>query len=1489
MSSGPTLPSSVDLRVVWGALGGFVFLSLLISGVSRVKWLRHRRSADLLASAAVDDDADADAVLASPSTAASSLTAFASALLTQRDFTTSLFARQQDGIRSQLDRLVAETEQVKALLAVRMSEDRGYVDAAIALLLAEMTAAASYRSRQRKREAEVETLQMQVVQQALDVTRDHPGAQGQAAVTLLKDRCALYSTLLSSAFKESERERQRIHHLSSSSSILGNEALGLLQAHVEDEADAERKLHRVLRAVLRHCDNFRFDCIDDEVEQQVGKAAGRGGRAASSSTLSRRLLQSGRRLHVELTRALDQWPALLAALAETRALRAADEAAALEALERQKARVDADQSKGIFAGLHPQLTESLTFFIQQAAKQAQESGFNRKGLGAGGRLLPAAATTAAAAATSSNNPSSSSSSTPSFLCSVLSSSPTAISALNSLAPPFAAIDGPILPSSSGSSGDEDAGRSASDLSLMYADWLARGRMRDELELAEWGRQMEVARQLDLHSASTALAPEDEQRLQAAQSEVVSLSSAHLRQLAAAADSGRVDEQKQAELVLKELKAKESSAAAREAELRADALARQSASRAGVGEGDEEGGEAHSAEASAELLLALQALHEGLHAERCQAQLELQAIHSRVDAKTRAAVTRLERQQKGEGAAALARYDAVKAEIDARGLTASSVQVEGVDLRHVRDEVERGGGSSAREEALKQFHAAALTELQRGHAQALRLLREERGGAHKEELQQRREDWEEAQRMEGEAVDAEWQVKVDAEADTTTVAALRAQQAEERRRRERRGREEWRRVEVELQAQHQRDDEAKVTELRQAQAEERAREVEEQSVELSDLRMAGQQQREEAALRSILSPSNRAQARQLISAITASRHAQQLQALLRAQLGTTKEETQRRLDAEQAELSQQRDDIHHMQRQGQLTADEAAERLAALTTAYAPSVVSGRVYAEVSAASSAALERLKREQLEEQKALMRSVFPDEAFTSADWADQPLDLSAIAALHTQQTAAHQAQLQQELTRLDQAEQAQVSRALHDRQTRVAELEDRLRVDNQLVRAQFAAQLRVVTAEYEERVRAMQAELEVARGQARSEEERVRVEADAAALMEEERAAHAALLASAEAQLEAELEVRNEGERVQMRRELDEEVTSTMKEARKAKEERRRERMREEEATANATRNATEEAVLTLIDRGRRFRRTRQRGTRLAVQQLMKQLTHTSPTSAAVAPTPEASTSSPAPPGGAASAQLAAIERLLLRLQPAGTKGGRGESADSIAAQTPTAVPVAIPAAELGPRAVATSLAVQRLLQALQPALQSSPSGGQLTIRMTRAQSPVADAATTALPPSGLPSPHLCTADANRRVLWLWWDERRPLSSYLLSAFYRLVSFSASDGSTDSLSFQLRLNTALSTLLHRTLATSTPVQAVDEMLSEVPSAAGVAGGEAAAADVVDELTARLYERLQRGAEAKDAQGEGAGYDKRKEREEVQQLMARIARAERGTITVV
>ena len=1195
-----------------------------------------------------------------------------------------------------------------------------------------------------------------------------------------------------------------------------------------------------------------------------------GGRAATAS-LSRRLIQSSRRLHLELCRLQDQWPELTAALQAARALRVADEAAALAALEAQKTRVDAEQSKGLFAGLDPLLTQSLTFFIQQAEKQARESGLARYQLSSSGEAAASSASASGAASAAS---------TLSFLASVLASDSTAAS-LSSLAsvleitsaamsPPFATFEVSI-----GAGGVESIARSALELSVLYSDWQSQSRLKDQLQLAEVSRQLEVGRQLDLQSSSAiSLSPEDEERLQEAQSELITLSSSHLRQLAAVVDGGRLEEQKQAELALKDLQAKEAAAAAKEAELEADAAARRAADRA---DGDED--EAKAAADAAELLSALQALQAELHDERCRAQLELQSIHSRVEAKTRAVTAALERQQEAEAAAVLARYEAVRGEVEGRAARATSVQVEGVDLQAVKSEVERGGAASGREEALRTFHAQALQELQREHAQALRLQAEGWDEAHKAELQQTREDWDDERRREEETQEAEWQTKVDAEADSTQVAALRAQQADERRKRERKAKEEWKKVEAEAKARHKADDEAKAAELRATQAAERAKEVEEQTAELAELRLFAQRQREEAALRSLLSPSNRAQAKPLIAALTANRHAQELQALMRRQQKATAEETTRRVDAEHAELAHAREAVQQLRADGLLSAEEAAERLAGLEADFAPAEVSGRVFAAVAEGSAAAVARLQRAQWEEQKALMRSLYPDEAFTSPEWADPSLDLSAITRAHAQRMADEQRAQQRELEQLESAEQRRMEEAALERRGRLAELEHRIAQENQLVRAQFAAQLRTANEEHEERVRSMAQELQAALAQAGTEAERAALVAELQPLIDEEKAQHSALLSSAAAQFETELELRNERERVQVRRQLDEDMNATLREARKEKEDKLRARAQEGEAKAEATRQATKAAVLALIDRGRQFRRTRQKGMRAAVRQMMKAHAHGAVAALPASTAAAVASSTAATADGLPSTQLAAIEALLLRLQPPAQRTSPAESTQF--SSPPGVVPMAVSEKELGPRAVATTAAVQRLIDTLDGELRQRGGGGQLTLRVTRRpQSGVRDAAVTALPPSGLPLPHLCTLDRERRVLWLWWDGEAALSSILVSALFRLVGVAAGDDATDSPAFHAALHRCLAVLLHHCLASTAASRAVEGL---VATDKAVEGMEEEADEAVDAVTASWCEKLQSWAAEGKLVGEEAAEHRRKEREEAELLLQRLEQLQR------
>lgn len=59
-----------------------------------------------------------------------------------------LFERQAEAFKSEIERIIGELNQVKALLAVKMTEGKGFVEGAASLLGAELVARDTFNSRQ---------------------------------------------------------------------------------------------------------------------------------------------------------------------------------------------------------------------------------------------------------------------------------------------------------------------------------------------------------------------------------------------------------------------------------------------------------------------------------------------------------------------------------------------------------------------------------------------------------------------------------------------------------------------------------------------------------------------------------------------------------------------------------------------------------------------------------------------------------------------------------------------------------------------------------------------------------------------------------------------------------------------------------------------------------------------------------------------------------------------------------------------------------------------------------------------------------------------------------------------------------------------------------------------------------------------------------------------------------------------------------------------
>ena len=1468
-SASTPVVASVELSTVWLLLAGFALACLLLSAVGGVKWRRHKRRDELAysqkASESGEEGAAAESSGAVASTASSQLAAFSRQLHSQHASTVSLLSEQQSSVRSQLDRLCAEAEQLKALLAARLSGDRGFVDAAIALLLSDITAAESYRRRQGKREEEALRGQqdclarldeaMHALQAAASGSGSAGGGalSGQSSVGRVKECAESVIRCVSSCQRECDKERARVRHSSaSSSSILGAEAVALLTRHADDEAEAERAISRLLHAAHTAADNFLFHCLEHDMEANAssssGKGGGRSGGSGSSSVYLHRLQLTCRRYHGEMARSVSAWPAVVVQLSDTRAARSSDETEALQSLERQKAQVDSEASRGLFAGLDQQLVDSIAQLIRQTAAVADRHGSGQHALQLSATAGSTGATVVSHAALST-----------SLVTALLdSASQAAADATGDSVNPFQ-LDG-----SSASAVSADS-LSAVVLAASFSEWREGDALLSGLLSAEAARKLAVCSELDRSTLHAALPAAESARLQEAAGAVTALHASHSAALVRLSERGRAEEQRAVEQRLAALREAERENERRRESLQADFDARMASRAAEAAAGDEaDGGSA--ARLQAEFDAAMEALQSERQQAALTAQTELHAIHQQHRQRLAAAQSELRRAQQQQMADASRLYEQTHRQLTeaADEKCHRDLQLEGVDVPSLRAATLAALHTpSARETALVAFHAANMTELSHKQQSERRVLEEEVEQRHRAHVEALRAEWEDSTDRQRAVAEEEYEQQVRA-ADSTTAAVLRSQHADESRRREKRWQEDWSAQAADSAQQHNAALDSRREQQAAEQAAERAAELSDQRDEMFQVRLAACKTQEATLLEQALHAGTRADGRRVIESAMASRHSAERARAIAAQELDNKQLIARALEADRAALSERRQRIQRESDEGRLSESEAAAALSALEADGSPAAVSQRVFAAVANSVAASLTGLQSRQWDEVKAAMLRAFPDEAFSGGEWQQRGSLSPDVAALAAAQAAVLQSAVEasrEHVASLEREEQAAVRECLAEQQQRMEQLDDKLAAEEAAIRAQFEQQLAAARGEHEAKLAQL-----VDDRQRVSEQQPVDIRAVAEydAAIEEERQSHALVMEQAAEQFEAELAMRSEAARVHLRAANQLQLNEAMRHARSERVQQEKDASAEQSRVHERVKEDARRAMQLLERRGRRHRVATQLGVQRALQALVSR--HTSHPQPQAAPHAQAegsaacvelqvivtrvsaegaaATSASPASQAAVGAQLDRIEALLRHMAPLDA-GSAGSQQAGRATVSPDLLPLSASSAASAGQLLATPIAASSLtarqaalahsVQRVQAAVSDALSLPALQLRLADATlaatlAPACDTDCCAL----LPLSHLYTLLPGARVLLLHDQPAVGVAQHCLAlCFLHAARRSHFTEATHSAEYQsallLALTAALSTQQQQQPLDYTPAH------SDLPVHSGIVHTQHAADSVV------------------------------------------------------
>jgi hypothetical protein len=315
-------------------------------------------------------------------------------LMNQTNTREMLLKSHEDNFHAQVNRICGETEQLKALLSVKMSDGQGFIQAAWTLFSNEAAARDVYNLRQRRREdacaVKLATLATQL--------KNRPLASPDVLDTVVE-----VIKSITEIEEQDQSDRLRRLQASGSSAIIGEDIMAEMLQHEQELSEETRKLVSPLIDFRTHAERFRKDLLNlmNEYDDRIREAEERHVSSGALGLIHQQQAQAAslaERLMVVLAKLLPGLTTQQNALKDVR--KAAKEASnsAWEMLERRKQEVEKEKEEGIFRGLSDELAAALRLFLGQAAGAITPAGSVAMGVAEGVASNDADATNAPALA-----------------------------------------------------------------------------------------------------------------------------------------------------------------------------------------------------------------------------------------------------------------------------------------------------------------------------------------------------------------------------------------------------------------------------------------------------------------------------------------------------------------------------------------------------------------------------------------------------------------------------------------------------------------------------------------------------------------------------------------------------------------------------------------------------------------------------------------------------------------------------------------------------------------------------------------------------------------------------------------------------------------------------------------------------------------------------------------------------------------------------------
>jgi hypothetical protein len=1041
-----------DLVVVAAFIASFVAVALVIGLYQKLK--RGRFSSK--------DDADFASGFDMSATRSEFVKLYRK-LEEQRVAHESLFSRQKRDFQAECDRLVAETDQVKALLAVKMTSgggSRAFLEAAERLLLAEISARTSYERRQRKREEEITEL----LRQLQRLLKSPPEFLVPSEVPHVKQLVKSLLDLVAECQDARDKERIRRRGFASNSGIVGEEVMAELNRGASEEQEEEdqwlsslRTFGDAVRALKARMDDAELRFVHHRNE--LIEAHNAPGVQQLTERHHKTVRGQCHELEALVDRLLGGAIVKQQRLNEVRQRAKTHHTAAHAILQQQMRESDLrgeggeGGEAGIFRGLSPQLAHALSVYLAESAKDLQvvrrglvdeqqpglpaASVLGGGGGGGGSHLLqvPGAASPNAGGATSPRT--------------------TQRQIVQQRLEQELERVGERVRATAESERIAVLTELAAMPHVTHADIM---RVDEDLQLKRElldrviSTGQERTEQLQREELSEAVSdPADQALLAAAQSQLDELRERHRR------EEQRLEAEmarEEAALAAAELRAQEEKARELEAERERMTAELQNKLRV-VNSQEERSG------VIKEHQLQLRKLEDVLTGDRGQTQDRLKKLQLDLRQKKARQREDLKAKQRREVRQQQAQVEKVRSEVERHTEGARSEHIPGlVELeRSLAAAAAAASGApgtapqpmSAAEAALRREQARLLNELD--HAQDAERHQEQQQLDRERQQQLATFERESAERKAAalEGREREFEVELAARRQQVEQENARAKKSMTPEQRQQLEREEAMAVErmvaahaadmdnyarsLDEDAQRQRlalEEQLNVARqrrMRQLQGKHqkaKEREAAHQQQELRELQTEQRRRQEEEVLRPLFTGENAAanqrRAKQLVERVQRARHRLERAEQLKDEWAETTAKVQEKLSAVFEEVQQRRVELIQQRAAGAVSEEQFAEAMAELDERLAvdPALVQQEVEAELQVQHRERRERLREQQLDEVKAIVRKFNPAEDFSGPEWQLDKVDMQALLAQRAEKRREEEARIAAEMARLKREEE-------------------------------------------------------------------------------------------------------------------------------------------------------------------------------------------------------------------------------------------------------------------------------------------------------------------------------------------------------------------------------------------------------------------------------------------------------------------------------------